>query len=95
MSIALQNLICIMSTTYYPITYYILPVFHHALCDTDFQRVQAAKGFDYKYDVLTGFYRVGSYRKSYERECISAFMSPSDVLKILKIARAVGLIEHN
>ena len=30
------------------------------------------------------------YRKSYERECISGFMSTSDVLKVLKIARAVG-----
>ena len=31
-----------------------------------------------------------TYRKSYERECISGFMSTSDVLKFLKIARAVG-----
>ena len=30
------------------------------------------------------------YRKSYERECISWFMGTSDVLKVLKIARAVG-----
>ena len=30
------------------------------------------------------------YRKSYERECISGFMSTSDVLKVLKIARALG-----
>ena len=29
-------------------------------------------------------------RKSYERECISWFMGTSDVLKVLKIARAVG-----
>ena len=29
-------------------------------------------------------------KKSYERECISRFMSTSDVLKVLKIARAVG-----
>ena len=29
------------------------------------------------------------YRKSYERECISGFMSTSDILKVLKIARAV------
>ena len=33
------------------------------------------------------------YRKSYERECISWFMGTSDVLKVLKIARAVG--EYN
>ena len=77
-----------MSTTYYPISL----LFHHVMFETDFQPVQAAKAFDYKYDVLTGFYRVGSnsYRKPHERECISGFMSPSDVLKILKIARAVG-----
>ena len=30
------------------------------------------------------------YRKSYERECISWFMGTSDVLKVLKIAWAVG-----
>ena len=30
------------------------------------------------------------YRKSYERECISWFMGSSDVLKVLKIARAIG-----
>ena len=30
------------------------------------------------------------YRKSYEHECISWFMGTSDVLKVLKIARAVG-----
>ena len=52
-----------------------------------FQPVHAAKFFEFrilfdKYEVSTGFYRVGSnsYRKPYERECISAFMSPSDVL---------------
>ena len=31
----------------------------------------------------------GKYRKIDERECISWFMSSSDVLKFLKIARAV------
>ena len=30
------------------------------------------------------------YRKSYERECISGFMSTSDVLKVPKIARALA-----
>ena len=30
------------------------------------------------------------YRKSHERECISWFMGTSDVLKVFKIARAVG-----
>ena len=30
------------------------------------------------------------YRKSHERECISGFMGTSDVLKVFKIARAVG-----
>ena len=30
------------------------------------------------------------YRKSYESECISWFMGTSDVLKVFKIARAVG-----
>ena len=30
------------------------------------------------------------YRKTYERECISGFISTSDVLKVLKFARAVG-----
>lgn len=33
---------------------------------------------------------IGKYRKSYERECISWFMGTSNVLKVLKIARAVG-----
>ena len=32
-----------------------------------------------------------TYRKSYERECISWFMGTSDVLKVLKIARAVTI----
>ena len=32
---------------------------------------------------------VDKHRKSYERECISGFMSTSHVLKLLKIARAV------
>ena len=30
------------------------------------------------------------YRKSYERKCISWFMGTSDVLKVLKIAQAIG-----
>ena len=30
------------------------------------------------------------YRKSYERECITWYMGTSDVLKVLKIARAAG-----
>ena len=30
------------------------------------------------------------YRKSHERDCISWFMGTSDVLKVFKIARAVG-----
>ena len=34
-----------------------------------------------------------TYKKSYERECISGFMSTSDVLKVLKFARVVG--EYN
>ena len=49
-----------------------------------FQPVHAAKCFEFrilfdKYDVSKGFYRVGSnsYRKPYERECTSGFMSPS------------------
>ena len=33
------------------------------------------------------------YRKSHERECISWFMGMSDVLKVFKIARAIG--EYN
>ena len=33
---------------------------------------------------------INKYRKSYERECISGFMSTSDVLKVLKTARAAG-----
>ena len=64
-----------------------------------FQPVHAAKVFC-SIDAMfrqRHLYRVGSnsYRKPYERECISAFMSPNGVLKILKIARAVGLIEPN
>ena len=35
------------------------------------------------------------YRKSHERECISWFMGTSDVLKVLKIARAVHVGECN
>ena len=30
------------------------------------------------------------YRKSYECECIARFMRTSDVLKVLKIAQAIG-----
>ena len=30
------------------------------------------------------------YRKLYERECISWFMGTSDILKVLKIAQAIG-----
>ena len=30
------------------------------------------------------------YKKSYERKCISGFMSTTDVLKVLNIALAVG-----
>ena len=36
------------------------------------------------------YYPCGKYRKSYECEGISGFMSTSDVLKILKIARVTG-----
>ena len=41
---------------------------------------------------LTECYRVrsNSYRISHERDCISRFMGPCDVLKLLKIARAVS-----
>ena len=49
-----------------------------------FQPVHAAKFFEFrilfdKYDVSKVFYWVGSnsYRKPYERECTSGFMSPS------------------
>ena len=41
-------------------------------------------------DILLRNAVLNKYRKSYERECISGFMSTSDVLKVLKIARAVG-----
>ena len=34
--------------------------------------------------------KYNKYRKSYERECILWFMGTSDVLKVLKIARALG-----
>ena len=50
----------------------------------------------HKYDTLTECYRVrwNSYRISYEREYISGFMGPSNIVKLLKIARAVGLLER-
>ena len=34
---------------------------------------------------LPSLYEDDKYRKSYERECISRFMSTSDVLKVLKM----------
>ena len=43
-----------------------------------------------KINSWTSTSKCNMYRKSYERECISWFMGTSDVLKVLKIARAVG-----
>ena len=39
------------------------------------------------YRKLAQYKNCSKYRKSYERECISGFMSTSDVLKVLKIRR--------
>lgn len=74
---------------------------YHALCNRYFSSGARSKSFwirilFHKYDTLTECYGVpsNSYRISYEREYILWFIGPSKVLKLLKIAQAVGLLER-
>ena len=80
--------------------------FFYVLCNTYFSSGARSKSFwihilCHKYDTLTivdinyaltECYRVrsNSYMISHERDCISRFMGQCDVLKLLKIARAVS-----
>jgi len=88
-----------MSVVHLP--YFPVVSVYHALCNRYFSSGARSKSFwirifFHKYDTLTECYRVrwNSYRISYEREYVSGFMGPSNVLKLLKIAQAVGLLER-
>ena len=85
------------------LTYFHVVSVYHLIthCATDiFHQGHVAKASEFVScsinTILWQCYRVrwNSYRISYEREYISGFMGPSNVLKLLKIAQAVGLLER-
>lgn len=88
-----------MSVVHLP--YFPVVSVYDALCNRYFSSGARSKSFwirilFHKYDTLTECYRVrwNSCRISYEREYISGFMGPSNIVKLLKIARAVRLLER-